>query len=195
MACRGRWALIVLVLAIPAAATAADFGPGEAAAGAPAPRSTQPAQPGADFRVLVWYHRKDPLGTFKYEVYDLRQGQNTAAIDAWVDEVRAKYPAYVLQVRDLRLERLQGATESLKVGSVIKRELMVAAGMAGIDSGGEPRLIRNPGSGTSLAAPSFSTRDTAQTNQRPPGPQIDRSYLNSNPTLYPRPVPYPRLPP
>ena len=144
--------LAVLVLALPTAAAAADFGPGEAAAGAHAVQ--HPARKG-DFKVLVWYHRNDPLGTFKYEVYDLRKQQDLAKIDAWIEEMRTKYPAHIVLVHDVDLGRESGATESLKVGSVVQRELIVAAASAGIVVGsgldlGLPRDI-----GISSSTPSL----------------------------------------
>ena len=104
----------------------------------------------ADFRVLVWYRRNDPLGTFKYEAYDLRRTQNLRGIDAWLTEMQMKHPAYVVIVRDVDLKRERGQTESLKVGSVIQRELMIAAGLAGLVPGGG--LSPHPGQGPGSSA-------------------------------------------
>jgi hypothetical protein len=142
--------LALLLLRLPTAAATPEFGPGEAASGARAVR--RPA-PRGDFLVLVWYHRNDPLGTFKYEVYDLRREQNIAKIDSWITDTRTKYPAYVISVNDVDLTRERGATESLKVGSVIQRELAVAAGLAGIVVGQRFDLRPQP----ALATPSPGT--------------------------------------
>jgi len=191
MARRGLLNLTVLVLAIPTAAQTAEFGPGEAAAGAHATHAAQQPGRNADFKVLVWYRRNDPLGTFKYEVYDLRRGQNTAQIDAWIQEMRTKYPAYIVLVRDVDLKREKGATESLKVGSVIQRELMIAAGLAGVVVGGG--FDHGLGQGLGLSSATSATARSALPPIRLP--ERDRSFLNPNPTLFPVPVPYPHLPP
>ena len=91
----------------------------------------------ADFKVLVWYRYNDSIGTFKYEIYDLRKGEYTAKVDDWVKEVQTKHPAYYAVVREVDLTREQGETDLLKVGSVISRELVVAAALAGIVIGSE----------------------------------------------------------
>ena len=72
---------------------------------------------------MVWYRRDGPLDTFKYQVYDVRKGQYTPAVDVWIQLLRTKYPAYDVMIREVDLTREQGETESLKVGSVVKREL------------------------------------------------------------------------
>ncbi len=88
-------------------------------------------------------------------------------------------------------KRERGATESLKVGSVIQRELMIAAGMAGIVVGGGLKPGLGPGPGLSATTPGAAR--SAPRPTRLPG--TDTSFLNPNPTLFPVPVPYPRLPP
>ncbi len=94
----------------------------------------------ADFKVVVWYRLDRPLDTFKYQVYDLRKGQYTAAVDAWIELMRTKYPGYYLAIRDVRLGHEQGDTEMLKVGAVVKRELMAVAALEGVVVGyGVPR--------------------------------------------------------
>jgi hypothetical protein len=155
---------------------AAEFGPGEAAA------RSQPVR--ADFKVLFWYRDADPLATFKYVVYDLRNNEYTPAAQAWLKNVQTKYPAYVAFERDVRLNREKGKTESLKVGAVIKRELMVAAALSGLDIGGI---------GQSYRAPSFSSQNQTPTlNRRSGAVSNDRSFLNTAPTPFPVPIPYPR---
>jgi hypothetical protein len=156
------------LLAVPAAAVA-GFGPAEAAAHARR----------ADFRVLVWYRRAEPLETFKYQVYDLRKGEYTGAVDTWIDGVRTKHREYIVIVRDVDLNRETGETESLKVGSVIERELLVAAAMAGVLLGGGPTIAPRP-------------PQRLQVNPMLPPIRNDRSFLNPNPTPFPIPVPYPR---
>ncbi len=143
-----------------------------------------------DFTVLVWYRRNDPLRTFKYEIYDVRKGEYTAAVDAWVRNIETNYPAYLVVVRGVNLKRERGETEKLKVGSVIKRELFVAAGMSGVFLDGGASVGPGPGLGVSRT-PGPDTKMGSL--NRPLGAAgIDRSYLNPLPTPFPVPVPYPR---
>jgi hypothetical protein len=169
--------LVLLVLwTASTAGTAAEFGPGEAAARSHAGR--------ADFKVLVWYSRADPLATFKYVVYDVRKGEYSPAAQAWLNDVRVKYPAYIAFGRDVHLDRENGKTELLKVGAVIKRELMVAAALSGVEIGGAAHINRRP---------SFSSQNqTPGLNRRTDTMSIDRSFLNPAPTSFPVPIPYPR---
>ena len=85
-----------------------------------------------DFKVVVWYSRDRPLDTFKYQVYDVRKGEYTPAVDAWIQLMRTKYTSYDVALREVDLADEQGKTEMLKVGSVIKRELIAAAALEGI---------------------------------------------------------------
>jgi hypothetical protein len=168
--------MLVFLCSLCPAATAAEFGPGEAAARNHAVR--------ADFKVLVWYRRADPLATFKYVVYDVRKGEYSPAAQAWLKDVQAKYPAYVAFSRDVDLDREKGNTDLLKVGAVIKRELMVAAALSGVEIG-RPGPIRR--------APSFSSQNQTPVSSRRPGAvSNDRSFLNPAPTSFPVPIPYPR---
>ena len=66
------------------------------------PQAAPPVQPAAtsehaDFKVVIWYRRDRPLDTFKYQVYDLRKGQYTPAVDAWVQLMRTKYQGLLSQ--------------------------------------------------------------------------------------------------
>ena len=92
----------------------------------------------ADFKVLIWYHKSDALGTFKYQVYDVGKGEYTAKVDDWIKDIQTKYPAYFVVLRNVDLKREKGTTEMLKVGTVIQRELIVAASLAGIAWGRAP---------------------------------------------------------
>ncbi len=168
----------LLVAALPWPIRAVACGPGEAAG--------RPRAPHIDFKVLVWYRLDDPLGTFKYQAYDLRKGQYTSAVNAWVKETRARFPAYVVIVREVDLEREKGQTEQLKVGTVIKRELAVAAGAAGVLLGGPVHV----GAGPQTTGSQPSTR----TGRIPGVGSQDRDYVNSSPPNFPVPVPYPHLP-
>jgi hypothetical protein len=185
---RGLLKTTLLILTIPSGSTAMGYGPGEAAGGSQRGQATGGSQRGqaaaADFKVLVWYHRDDAVGTFQYQVYDLRKGEYSAAVDAWIKDIPAKYPAYIVLVRDVDLRRVKGETEKLKVGSVIKNELMVAAAMSGVTLG--EGLRTRPGA--TYLGPSQAPR----VNRSPGRPQNDRSFLNQNPPSFPVPVPYPR---
>ncbi len=182
MRCPGLLIAIVPTLVILPVPRAVAFGPGEASGGARAGQSAQRLPGRADFVVLVWYRRNDPLGTFQHQVYDMRRGEYTEAVEAWIHDIRTKYPAYLVLVRPVDLSREAGQTEQLKVGSVIHRELLIAAAAAGVLVG-EPLRI-SPG-------PSYSSQGRAPAVQRMPAP--DRSFLNPPPTVPYYPV-YPRLP-
>jgi hypothetical protein len=181
----GMLSPILLALMPPPISHALAFGPGEAAAGARAGHAAQPVPRRMDFVVLVWYRRKDPLGTFQYQVYDVRKGEYTGAVDAWVHDISTNYPAYLVVVRPVDLSRESGRTEQLKVGSVIHRELLIAAAASGVFVGQSLNLSPGP----SYSGPRPATPVTRM-------PAVDRSFLNPAPTgRYPVPVPYPRLPP
>jgi hypothetical protein len=169
--------LVLFVLCTPCiAGTAAELGPGEAAA------RSQPVR--ADFKVLVWYRRADPLASFKYVVYDVRKGEYSPAVAAWLKDVQTKYPAYVTLSRDVDLDREKGKTDLLKVGAVIKRELMVAASLSGVEIGGMGHIYRAP----SISSPNRSPG----LNRQPGAISNDRSFLNNAPTTFPVPIPYSR---
>jgi len=165
----------------------------DSVAGATGPQAT-PGRPaakseGADFKVVVWFRRDRPLDTFKYQVYDLRKGQYTAAVDAWVEHLRTKYTAYDVKIHEVDLASEEGATEMLKVGSVIKRELMAAAALEGVVIGyGVPGFHLPPITpGTGLAVPARSRQPATQ------GATLDRSsYSNPPGPSFPFPMPYPR---
>ncbi len=65
-----------------------------------------------DFKVLVWYRQSDSLGTFKYQVYDVRKGEYTAAVDAWVKNTLTRFPDYFVVVRDVDLGARRGRRNS-----------------------------------------------------------------------------------
>jgi len=185
MARRALWKLALVVLAVLCSTeAAAAFGPGEAAARTQPSLLIRQVARNADFRVLIWYRRADPLGTFKYQVYDLRKGEFTAEVESWIRAVATTYTGYITFVRDVDLKREKGATEMLKVGSVIKRELMVAAAISGVDFGAP----LNIGPGPSFSAQNSATHVNRQTRPLP----NDRNFLNVTPTPFPVPVPYPR---
>jgi hypothetical protein len=170
--------LLGMVAGVPATA---GFGPGECAARS---RTTPSARRNADFTVLLWYRRADPLASFKYQVYDLRKGEYTPAVDVWIKDVQVKYPAYTAFIRDVDLAVEKAETDLLKVGAVIKRELLVAAALSGV-------VLGSPinSHGRRIEPPQNSS---PRTDRRAGALSIDRSFLNPSPTPFPVPLPYPR---
>src|SRR5690242_16769928 len=122
-----------LELALLAALGAADCSvPARAQAPSRPAGSVPPSPARIDFKVVTWFRRDEPLATFKYQIYDVRKGEYTPAVDAWLELMRTKHPAYEVTVRNVDLAREKGQTEMLKVGSVIKRELAAVAGLEGV---------------------------------------------------------------
>jgi hypothetical protein len=184
-----RYALLACLVWQPAGARASQE--------ASAPQTNPPAQTaptphGADFVVAIWYRRDQPLDTFKYQIYDARKGQYTKAVDEWLALMRAKYPSYAVIMRTVKLDEEAGQTESLKVGSVIKRELLAAAALQGVflgeaGRGGLPRSFL-PWSGIQTG-PAPILRPSAA---RPAFPGAGVSNLNAPGPSFPVPMPYPR---
>jgi hypothetical protein len=165
-----------------------------AASGADGLQARSPAEspttsPHVDFKVAIWYRRDRPLETFRYQIYDLRKGEYTAAVDEWLRLMRTKFSAYESLVRDVDLAREKGETDSLKVGSIIRQELLAAAAIEGVFLGGAPggpTLSRGP-------RPGLPPRTELMGRPSPLGaglsPPID---LNPPRPSFPVPVPYPR---
>jgi hypothetical protein len=173
---------LVMLTFVSCSAYGEPFGPGEAAQ-----RSN--ASHHADYKVLIWYRKTDSLGTFKYEIYDLRKGEYTAKVDDWMNDVRAKYPAYYVAVRDVDLAHEKGKTELLKVGSVIDRELAAAAGLAGIALGPGQTDSRPMGYGVFGGSPAVGSSRVSGPRRLPGSSGVDRDYLRRSTTPYPIPVP------
>lgn len=141
--CLGRSATVVMLAAFAIAAPPrpASAGPGEAGRGL---NPKGPHQAGADYMVVIWYRDDDALGTFQHQTYDVRKGEYTPAVDDWIAMMRAKYPRYEVRVLPVDLARERGATEKLKVGSVIQRELLVAAARSGVVLGAPMQISPGP---------------------------------------------------
>jgi hypothetical protein len=186
MLTRGTLTMGLLVAAIPCTCgVTMGFGPGEAAGSLrPTGADVRHTQANCDFKVVVWYRRADSLGTFKYEVYDVRKGEFTPDVEKWIATVRLKYPGYTALVRDVDLKREKGANEKLKVGSVVKRDLAVAAAIAGIGGGSSFEVDIGPKNSSQNISP--------RPQRQPRPPAVDRSFLNTSPPSFPVPVPYSR---
>ncbi len=171
-------------LAIAAIPTGTVAGPGEAAGGHRPAKASAPGLAGIEYVVLVWYRRNDPIGTFQHQTYDVRKGEYTTAVDDWVRLMEEKFPAYVVRVHKVDLERERGATEQLKVGSVIHRELLVAAAESGVVLGAPLQIGPGP-----YAAPGRASRPAQPIM---PGGGGSRTDLGPSPPSFPVPMPYPR---
>jgi hypothetical protein len=138
---RRKAALALVVAATLAAPHSLDAGPGAAGRGPRPARNAHPDPARADEVVVVWYRLDDPLGTFRYRIYDVRKGEYTPAVDAWLDLMHRQFPRYEARALPVDLALEEGSTEKLKVGSVIRRELLLAAARSGVVPGA-PIAIR-----------------------------------------------------
>jgi hypothetical protein len=175
-------AVVVMILSAAIAdADAAEAGPGEAAGGRKSAGAKATTLAGADHVVLIWYRRDQPLETFQYQTYDVRKGEYTPAVDDWIALMQAKHPRYLVLVRKVDLARERGETDKLRIGSVIHRELLIAAAEAGVFLDAPIQLGPGPFAGQNQAS---------SVNRMPAGPRTDRSFLNSPSTpsipVYPR---------
>jgi hypothetical protein len=175
-----RTGLIILLAATPATLVAAVGQP------VASPGPAKPAH--ADYKIAVWYRRDRPLETFRYQIYDVRKGEYSRAVEDWLGVMQSKYTLYVAAVRDVDLAREKGETELLKVGSVIKRDLLAAAAIEGVFLG-EPVARAPARQGGLPSRPELGGRpsplgsaNSGRIDLNPPGPS------------FPMPVPYPRRP-
>lgn len=151
------------------------------------------AQPDApsrvDYKVAFWYRRDRPIETFQYQVYDVRKGEYTKAVDDWTNMMRTKYPGYEVAVRAVNLEQEQGPNETRKVGAVVHRELLAAAAEVGVFVG--------PLGNSARSLPTYQSPDVlgrmGPARVVPPysplGPMFNQ---NAAPRGFPVPMPYPR---
>lgn len=184
--CVSRSVIVLMLTALLVAATARPTisGPGEAGRGGRVSRTSAPNQVGADYVVLVWYRDDDALRTFAYQTYDVRKGEYTPAVDDWLALLKTKYPHYVVRALPVYLARERGDTEKLRVGSVIHRELLLAAARSGVILGA-PMSI-GPG-------PNVSQRPAPRPNLWTEIPGAGgASNLNPPGGTMPFPIPYPR---
>ena len=181
----GRWmkaaAALLAGIAIVAMPHPADAGPGEAGRGSRTNSAVGPIPTGAEYMVLVWYRGDDALGTFEHQTYDVRKGEYTEAVTDWIRMMRKKYPRHVVRVLPVDLDRERGATEMLKVGSVIRGELLMAAAQSGVVLGAPIRI--GPG-------PYATQRPSSRPGVRPGSSRP--SNLNPPGASMPFPIPYPR---
>jgi len=55
---------------------------------------------GSTTRIAFWYRKREPERSFQYQVYDVRRGQSTRAVEEWLAVMRTRYPAYVAEFID-----------------------------------------------------------------------------------------------
>lgn len=127
--------LVLVLAAILAVPPRLDAGPGAAGRGSRPTRSARVELARADYVVLVWYRLDDPLGTFRYQSYNVRKGEYTPDVAAWLDLLHQRFPRYEARALPVVLALEEGATEKLRVGSVIRRELLLAAARSGVVPG------------------------------------------------------------
>jgi hypothetical protein len=162
------------------------------------------AQP-ADYKVAFWYRRADPLSSMRHQVYDLHQGQYTAAVDDWLRTMRTTRPDYEAYVKDFHLDPTSGDSAKKQLATMILREYRDRSGPYGgygvrdaqgiYGSGGLSSLTGSPRVGT-WAVP--AVRSGPSTYQRgygflnSPGANRPPSYALPPTTTSPFPYPYVR---
>jgi len=143
----------------------------------------------ADYKVVFWYRRDRPIETFQYQVYDVRKGEYTTAVDDWADMMRKRYRGYEVAVREVNLEREEGPNETRKVGAVIHRELLAAAAEVGVFIG---PLEAKASTGRTYRAPDVLGRLGPARVVSPYSPLEPVFNQNPLPAGFPVPMPYPR---
>lgn len=156
-------------------------------AGQGAPPADVPRR--VDYKVVFWYRRDRPIETFQYQVYDVRKGEYTRAVDDWADMMRKRYRSYEVAVREVDLDREQGPNETRKVGAVIHRELLAAAAEVGVFIG---PLEATASSGRTYRSPDVLGRLGPARVVPPYSPLGPMFYQNAPPVGFPVPMPYPR---
>ena len=177
-----RSSFVVLVAWLMVADGSLSASAGQGAAHPDAPRRV-------DYKVAFWYRRDRPIETFRYQVYDVRKGEYTRAVDDWTTMMRKKYPGYEVAVRDVDLESETGPNETRKVGAVVHRELLAAAAEVGV-------FVGPPGD-SARSIPTYQTPDVlgrmGPARVVPPySPLGPMFYQNVAPRGFPVPMPYPR---
>lgn len=162
----------------------------------PVKKSPGPARPDApDYRVVFWFAGSD----WKHQVYDVRKGQYTRAVEDWVlanrfevDPSGYLLPGRMATVRDVVLKDQSGTTEQEKLDSAIQRE------QATILGAGQPATVHRT---HRFALPEVPSSRTGERARRPtPGPwEFRRPPGQGSAPLFgppvsrsPFPYPYPR---
>jgi hypothetical protein len=155
-----------------------------AAPGSPGKPRNAPAHSGApDFKVVFWFTRNE----LKHQVYDVRKGQYTQAVDDWVHYVEHDasgflIPGRMATVRNVYLRDLPGETEAEKLKAAIAQQELRILG-TGTES--VPLRTRVP----ALASP--TPLRGLEPIAIPPRRWLLSPSSGSTPP-YPMPLPYPR---
>jgi hypothetical protein len=176
----------------PGAARRVDSPEGNRRAPSATREAPTPAEP--DFKVVFWFDGATP----RHQVYDVRKGQFTTAVEDWVrrhqqqriDEFGFVYPGAMAVVRNISLKDEPGRTDQEKLEAGIAR---VSRALYAGDPADLSRLLRGYARNSQFAPqPQIggarpSTRLVPEAGR---GPLGNRSYLNPS-RPYPSPVPYP----
>jgi hypothetical protein len=166
-------------------------------------------QPPPDYKIAFWYRRSDPLTSIRHQVYDVRRGEYTRAVDDWLETIRVKHPAYAAYVKDVRLKPGTGGASGAKkqLATVILQEYLDKGGPNGglgvregfgpwTDSGfGLPGEIGERPRARPMPRPDASEylRGYGFINQ--PGANRPPSFLFAPGSTPPSPFPYPYVRP
>jgi hypothetical protein len=178
-------------------------------AGPPTAAGIPPARP-ADYAVVFWYARSDPMNSMRHQIYDVRKGQYTPAVVQWVETLPAKYPAYAAYVKEVRLDPESPASEKKQLATVILQEYGEKGGpyggyglrdAGGLYGGANLHSLIRPGADFSRPVP--DVRIGAGTYLRgygfvasPGANRIPGYLLSTSPgTSAPMPFPYPYVRP
>jgi hypothetical protein len=90
----------------------------------PAPAQVTAAAPasGPDYKIAFWYRRSDPLSSMLHQVYDLRHGQYTRAVDDWLATMHRSHPDYDAYIKDLRIDPRAAESDRKQLATAILRE-------------------------------------------------------------------------
>jgi hypothetical protein len=153
--------------------------------------------PTSDLVVVFWFRAKDPLGTLRYQTYDVRKGQYTTQVDDWLSLVMAQYPDYIAFRRPLDLKGRDPARAVEEAVRAERDELARALTQVAKDRLREARLRDARllyergylGPTTWGARPGSSASRSRVAPLYPPG---DSGYRSTPRYLFPNPFPYPR---
>lgn len=151
------------------------------------------ASPSPDFKVVIWYHRSDPLETFRHQVYDVRKGEYTAQVDEWLEKIRKEYPHYRAYVKEVSLKRgAEPGSPTDAVASAIVAELMAVAGPTrriGVRLPDQFYVGSTPAYQSGAPARAARSVPLVPGGFGAPGSYAPPAYTFPNPFPYPRPHP------
>lgn len=138
-----------------------------------------PSKP--EFKVVYWYDRADPVGSFKSRAYDLRENEYDAAeVEAWLAMMARDFPRFAAYTRAVDLDRLPGRTDQEKLTAASTSELkpLIDAALSAL------RIQAPPAAGPAFKARRFEPGFTSPIGAA-------RFSTRFAPPRYSSPVPYP----